>query len=111
MILGTISSYESESGLALIIDGETEPTAKKYKFIANYVPVANDRVLIEEVGDSYVVIGRVTDNTNSTRARTSDYVWNRSHSDRTYGIAFKESNSRFYIAYAGGSWHEIQLIS
>jgi len=111
MILGKISSYENGSGLALIIDGETQPTKKKYKFLANYVPIADDRVLIEEIGDSYVVIGKVVDQNNSSRSRTSDYVWNRTHADRTYGIAFREQNSKFYIAYAGGPWHEIQLVS
>ena len=58
MIMGTISASDS-NGLQLIIDGETTATTKHYKYIASYIPAVNDRVLIEEIGDSYVIVGKV----------------------------------------------------
>ena len=84
MILGTISSVDSTNGLKLILDGEDEPTTKKYTYMASYVPEATDRVLIEEVGGSYVIMGKVikdysssgivrqaTNATNATNATTA----------------------------------------
>lgn len=81
MILGTISSVDSTNGVKLIIDGEDEPTTKKYTYMASYVPTANDRVLIEEVGGSYVIMGKVIKDysssgivrqaTNATNATTA----------------------------------------
>ena len=59
MILGTISAVDNDNGLQLIIDGEDIPTTKKYTYMASYVPAANDRVLIEEVGGSYVIMGKI----------------------------------------------------
>lgn len=59
MILGKISAVDNTNGIQLIIDGETEPTTKKYHYLASYSPTAGDRVLIEEINDSYVVIGKV----------------------------------------------------
>lgn len=60
MILGTIASYNADQGVTLIIDGEESPTEKEYKFISSYQPQVDDRVLIEEVGESYVVLGALT---------------------------------------------------
>lgn len=59
MILGTVHARDNTEGLQIIIDGEEEATEKKYHYLASYVPAAGDRVLIEEIGDSYVVIGKV----------------------------------------------------
>ena len=59
MILGTISAVDNSNGLQLIIDGEDVATTKKYTYMASYVPAANDRVLVEEVGGSYVIMGKV----------------------------------------------------
>lgn len=61
MILGTVHARDNTEGLQIIIDGEEEATEKKYHYLASYVPAAGDRVLIEEIGDSYVVIGKVID--------------------------------------------------
>ena len=73
MILGTISSVDSSNGLKLIIDGEDDPTTKKYTYVSSYVPAANDRVLIEEIGGSYVIIGKVIKDYNSSGvARTAE---------------------------------------
>lgn len=71
MILGKIS-YTYSNGLELIIDGEDEPTNKVYRYLASYVPSDGDRVLIEEIGDSYVVLGKVIDQySDSGKARTA----------------------------------------
>ena len=59
MILGTISAVDNENGLQLTIDGEDSPTTKKYTYMASYVPAANDRVIIEEISGSYVIMGKV----------------------------------------------------
>lgn len=77
MILGTISTVDNDNGLQLIIDGEDEPTTKKYTYMASYVPEANDRVLIEEVGGSYVIMGKViNDYSSSGIARQADNATN-----------------------------------
>ena len=66
MILGTISAVDNDSGLQLIIDGEDEPTTKKYTYMASYVPTANDRVIIEEISGSYVIMGKVINDYDSS---------------------------------------------
>lgn len=73
MILGTISAVDSDNGLQLTIDGEDLPTTKKYTYMASYVPAANDRVLIEEISGSYVIMGKViSDVASSGIARQAD---------------------------------------
>ena len=73
MILGTISAVDADNGLQLIVDGEDLPTTKKYTYMASYVPTANDRVLLEEVGGSYVIVGKViNDVASSGIARTAE---------------------------------------
>jgi hypothetical protein len=135
MLLGTISAVIENAGLRLTIDGESSPTTKEYRFLASYKPQVGDRVLVAETGDSYVVLGKVVASAGSSQFLTglatrnngalygmyedgsltnvgintiqASSVWNRSHSDHTYPIVFTESNSVFYIAYSGGSWHKI----
>lgn len=73
MILGTISAVDNDNGLQLIIDGEDDPTTKKYTYMASYVPTANDRVLIEEISGSYVIMGKVISDVGSSGiARTAE---------------------------------------
>lgn len=72
MLLGTISTVDASNGLTLTLDGESSPTTKKYHYLASYEPAANDRVLIEEVGDSYVVLGKVIDATANGLKSTID---------------------------------------
>jgi hypothetical protein len=104
MLLGTISAVIENAGLRLTIDGESSPTTKEYRFLSSYVPKVGDRVLVAETGDSYVVLGKVTETTQYPQANS---VWNRTHSDHSFPIVFYESNSSFYIAYGGGPWHKI----
>lgn len=73
MILGSISAIDNDNGLQLTIDGEDEPTTKKYTYMASYVPTAGDRVLIEEVGGSYVIMGKIISDVESSGvARTAE---------------------------------------
>lgn len=64
MILGTVSAVDNNNGLQLIIDGEDTATTKKYTYVSSYVPTVNDRVLIEKIGGSYVVMGKVIKSQN-----------------------------------------------
>lgn len=64
MIFGTITSITYGEGLALQIDGESSPTTKKYMWLAPYYPKVGDRVLVEEVAGSYVILGSVTNDRN-----------------------------------------------
>lgn len=136
MLLGTISGIETIGGLKLTIDGESSPTTKNYKYLASYVPKTGDRVLIEEVGDSYVVLGKVISDTSESAGRfmtgfnitsmgiqanladqseqnrvhvlSANCVWNRTHTDRSYGIVFKEENQQYYISTVGDApWKKI----
>lgn len=73
MILGTISAVDNTDGLQLIIDGEEVATTKKYSYIASYVPAAEDRVVVEEIGGSYVILGKIiTDMASSGIARQAE---------------------------------------
>ena len=62
MKLGTIGTVTVNTGATLIIDGETDPTTKAYKWLSPYTPQAGDRVLIAEVAGSYVILGKITNN-------------------------------------------------
>lgn len=74
MILGTITTWRNRSGVTLTIDGEDTPTTKRYMWLSSYLPIVGDRVLVEEIGGSYVIIGKVTnDRTASAQAL---YTWN-----------------------------------
>lgn len=59
MILGVIKNVDETNGLKVLIDGETSTSTKKYSYLASYVPAVNDRVVIEEIGGSYVIIGKI----------------------------------------------------
>lgn len=66
MILGTISAIDDDNGIQLIIDGEDTATTKKYSYVASYVPAVDDRVLVEEISGSYVIIGKVITETSES---------------------------------------------
>ena len=73
MLIGTINAVDQTNGVTIQIDGEEEATTKKYTYLSSYSPTVNDRVLVEEVGDSYVIIGKVTDDyATSGRAHYAD---------------------------------------
>ena len=77
MILGTITTVDDNNGLCLIVDGEDSATTKKYSYLSSYVPTANDRVLIEEIGGSYVILGKIiTEYTSSGIVRQAENATN-----------------------------------
>lgn len=62
MILGTVNTANNGQGVTVIVDGEESATTKKYMWLSSYYPMPGDRVLIEEIGGSYVILGKVTNN-------------------------------------------------
>lgn len=65
--LGTIDpNYDggvNGSGLPKVIfDGEDTPSLKGYPFVSGYQPMANERVLLANVGGSHVIFGRAISN-------------------------------------------------
>ena len=94
MILGTINAVDDDNGLQLIIDGEDEPTTKKYTYMASYVQAANDRVLIEEISGSYVIMGKViSDVASSGMARVAQTAVNATNADTALSATTSESCS------------------
>lgn len=91
MLLGKVQTRDNSEGLQIIIDGEDEPTTKKYHYLASYVPAAGDRILIEEIGDSYVVLGKVISTyADAGKAQTAENV--KSYTGN-YNIQFGYFNS------------------
>jgi len=43
----------------LQFDGETAPSAKKYKRLSSYTPAVGDRVLMAEIAGTYVILGKI----------------------------------------------------
>ena len=66
MMLGTISSWSNNSGARITIDGENAATVKPYLWLSPYRPSVGDRVLIEEVGGQYVILGKLTNDTQAS---------------------------------------------
>ena len=59
LYLATVGSYTT-AGVALIFDGQTTATTKRYKRLASYTPAAGDRVLVAKISGSYVILGKIT---------------------------------------------------
>lgn len=59
MIMATVASLTRDEGATFLIDGEEEPTTKKYTSGAFNLNVG-DRVVLEEIGDSYTVISKTS---------------------------------------------------
>lgn len=131
MILGTISDATT-NGVTLTIDGDTSATTKEYMFLSPYYPETGDRVLIEEVGGQYVVLGKVISDPaqaaiarralnadKATVAGTVKHVhnWYENSSpttDRDQGIQFKTNTAsgnvllwRHVSDGTGGAWHTL----
>ncbi|MFV0550522.1 MAG: hypothetical protein ACK5L6_01190 [Anaerorhabdus sp.] len=86
MILGIIDSIDIATGIKLIVDGENEPTQKKYTYLSSYVPVKGDKVLIEEIAGTYVILGKIISNYNqSGKARNAE----------TSNSSIESTNSRY----------------
>ena len=98
MILGTISAVDDTNGLQLIIDGEDTATTKKYTYMASYVPTANDRVLVEEISGSYVIMGKIiSDYNNSGVARTAETATNATNATNADNITGATTESGYLV--------------
>ena len=119
MILGTISTVDDDNGLTLIIDGEEEATTKMYHYLASYVPHADDRVAVEEIGDSYLIIGKVICSSSESgevayadRAGEADHATSADSATTADKSTGDESGNNIKDSYAAdlyGSGATIQL--
>lgn len=136
MKIGTITALDKSSGVQIKLDGEENGTAKKYSYLDSYIPAVGDRVLIEEISGSYVVIGKIiTDFSSSGISRSCSIADNaktaqtaasantaksantaasadvakalKNQNSSGRNLYLREENSVFYIGYAGGYWHKI----
>lgn len=73
MILGTITAYTSGTGVQVQVDGEDSGTTKNYQFLSSYTPAVGDRVILEEISGSYVIVGKVA-STPDSGGGGSDYT-------------------------------------
>lgn len=106
MMLGTVTALDQSNGLQIKLDGEEEGTKKKYSYLASYVPAVGDRVLIEEISGSYVVLGNlITDYSMLGVPPIARNMLNRNENEKN--ICFRSESGNFYIANNYGSWHKI----
>lgn len=114
MILGTIVSVARTVGVTVQIDGESAPTEKKYMWLLPYYPKTGDRVLIEEISGTYVILGKVSTEYRDGEVFKADYLRNNSNNVQTNTqlLSFGYSNGTLYYGYLapGGSysWHALQ---
>lgn len=93
MILGVIKNVDNNNGLRVLVDGETSTSTKKYSYLASYVPAVNDRVVIEEIGGSYVILGKiVTEFEQSGIVRQAENAENAEYADSA-GYAASAQNA------------------
>ncbi len=107
MILGKIASV-SNDGVTLIIDGETSATKKKYAFISTYYPAADDRVIIEEIADQYVIIGKITsDPADAGQAKHAETADNATHATKADTATSSNTATSANTATVAGTVHHV----
>ncbi len=107
MILGTISSYTAGKGVSLTIDGESNPTAKKYAFLSTYTPVVGDRVLIEEISGTYVVLGSIS--TTASNKLPEAILAEGAYSYSTKEVVqFRARYGTLSFKYGTNNWYELK---
>lgn len=122
MILGTVQAVDNTSGLSILLDSETEATTKDYKYLASYVPAVGDRVLIEQISGTYVIIGKIISSkanagqashaTSATTATTANRV-NNNYSSTAADIYFRTttasaSTATLQYRYGNnGAWKDV----
>ena len=83
MILGTVAAVDANNGITVIVDGEEVASEKKYSYLSSYVPAANDKVIIEEISGSYVILGKicttVAESGQALHAETATTATNAGH--------------------------------
>lgn len=103
MMLGTISTFTRGSGVTVIIDGETVATEKRYMWLASYKPTVGDRVLIEEVSDQYIILGKVTTDTVTSALMFNATNRVNGHDDGYVALGIKGGFLYYGLAPADGS--------
>lgn len=99
MILGKVQAVDNTNGLSILLDSETEATTKDYKYLASYVPAVGDRVLIEQISGTYVIIGKIISTkanagqaAHATSATTANSV-NNNYSSNAADIYFRTTTA------------------
>lgn len=105
MKLAKIAEVDNVKGIKIIIDGENEPTKKTYTYLASYVPTVGDRVLIEDVGSSYVILGKVISNYDQCGKANScsKIIWGKNKIEFAPASDFLTSKNLLY-RFNGGQW-------
>lgn len=72
LFLATVANVNS-SGLTLILDGESEASTKRYKYMTSgYAdPAAGDRVVVMKMSGTFVVLGRIGSSPKTTDGKVS----------------------------------------
>lgn len=60
LLLATVGASSDGRGTTLKIDGDSSAGTQRYRKISGQSLSAGDRVLVAQVGGSYVIIGRIT---------------------------------------------------
>lgn len=86
----------------MTIDGESSPTTKDYMFLSSYTPVVGDRVIIEEISGSYVVLGAVVTAPAAVAADTATLANRvRQYSNTSQYVEFTYFNSNLWVKING----------
>lgn len=101
MMLGTITAWTSGTGAKIRIDGEETATEKSYLWLAPYRPAVGDRVLIEEVGGQYVILGKVTESVSDSMV-TGVYPYGGYNNGAL--IEFTVYNGNLWVRQNGTQW-------
>ncbi len=57
--LGKIDSNYTSGRPKIIFDGEDVASLKGYNYISSYTPKAGDRVLLQKVAGTYIILGKI----------------------------------------------------
>lgn len=59
--LATMTSGSKDTGISFTIDGQSGPTAKKYKLLltGKEPPRSGDRILVMKISGTYIVLGKI----------------------------------------------------
>lgn len=60
LLLATVGASSDRDGTTLQIDGDSSAGTQRYRKISGQSLSAGDRVLVAQVGGSYVIIGRIS---------------------------------------------------
>lgn len=57
--LGKIDNNYSSGRPKIMFDGEDVASLKGYNYISSYTPKAGDRVLLQKVAGTYIILGKI----------------------------------------------------